>query len=323
MPMTPREVVSRTIRFQSADRLPFALTPEFGSDFAGCSMSPSPDGRPQRGVDEWGCVWENIGVCNLGEVKDFPLKNWSDWDHLTIPDIRDPKRWEKLAGARERAGDTFLLGNGISLYERVHFLRGLENTWADIYFARTELCRLIDLLVDMNLYAIEKYAAAGVDGYIWCDDWGLQDRLMIAPDLWREIWKPRYARVYQAAHQAGMLTLLHSCGDTSSILGDLIEAGLDVIQYDQQENMGVERLGREFGGRITFWCPVDIQGTMVRGSMDDIRAACGQLVRELGRPAGGFIAKWYGDPTGAGHRPEAIEAMCREFLRLSQAHRAP
>jgi hypothetical protein len=44
------------------------------------------------------------------------------------------------------------------------------------------------------------------------------------------------------------------------------------------------------------------------------------LVRTLGRPDGGFIAKWYGDPAGAGHTPEAIDAMCREFLRLSREH---
>jgi hypothetical protein len=36
---------------------------------------------------------------------------------------------------------------GISIYERVHFLRGLENTWMDIYDAPDMLCRLIDILV--------------------------------------------------------------------------------------------------------------------------------------------------------------------------------
>ena len=36
-----------------------------------------------------------------------------------------------------------------------------------------------------------------------------------------------------------MLTLLHSCGYIMDILEDLIEIGLDVIQIDQQENMGL------------------------------------------------------------------------------------
>ena len=320
MPMTPREVVRRTIRFEGADRIPYALPPKYGSDFAGVGMNPSPDARPKSGIDEWGCVWENIGVSNLGEVKRPMLTGWADWDTLTIPDIRDPKRWESLDGARERAGDKFLMAYGVSLYERVHFLRGLEDTWVDIHVNPTELGRLIDVLVDMNLFAIERYAKVGADGYMWCDDWGLQNRLMISPESWREIWRPRYARVYSAAHDAGLLTFLHSCGDITAILGDLIDIGLNVIQMDQQENMALDLLSQRFGGRITFWCPVDIQATMAHGTSDDIRAYCRSLVKTLGRPKGGFIAQWYSDPAGAGHTQEAIDAMCQEFLSLSRGH---
>ena len=320
MSMSPREVVCRAIRFEGADRIPFALAEPYASDFSDVGMNPSPDARPKRGVDEWGCVWENIGISNLGEVKEPVLKDWADLDSLNIPDIRDETRWDGLSGARGCAGDRFLMAYGISLYERVHFLRGLEDTWVDIHTAPAELGRLIDVLVDMNLYSIERYARAGADGYMWCDDWGLQNRLMISPESWREIWKPRYARVYQAAHNAGLLTFLHSCGDITTILDDFIEIGLDVIQMDQQENMGLELLGRQFGGRITFWCPVDIQATMVYGSLDDIRDYCRKLVTTLGRPKGGFIAKWYSDPAGAGHSQESIDAMCDEFVRLSKQH---
>jgi len=319
--MTSREIVARTIRFQGAARLPYALPEKYGTDFADVWMAPSPDDRPSRGRDEWGAVWENVGVCKLGEVKEYPLKDWSAFETFPIPDIHAPARWQPLAGARERAGDKFLLAAGISIYERVHFIRGLENTWADIYEAPEQLKRLIDVLVDMNLVAIEKYASAGADGYIFCDDWGLQDRLMISPEAWRQIWKPAYARIYKAAHAAGLLTFLHSCGYIVDILGDLIDVGLDVIHMDQQENMGLELLGSRFGGRITFFSCVDIQQTIAHGSLDEIRAYCRKMVQCLARPGGGFIPRWYTDPVGAGHRPEAIEAMCQEFLRLSRERR--
>ncbi len=123
--MPSREVVARTIRFQYPDRLPYDFPEKYGSDFFWVGMTPSPDARPTSGVDEWGAVWENIGVSQLGQVKDFPLKDWSDFKHLPIPDIHDPRRWASLEGVRERAGDKFILGYGISIYERVHFLRGL------------------------------------------------------------------------------------------------------------------------------------------------------------------------------------------------------
>jgi len=317
--MTAREIVRQAILFQGAGRIPRDLPEEYGSDFAWAGMSPSVDARPSHdsATDEWGAVWENIGVSDLGQVKDFPLKDWADFDKLTVPDIHDPARWQDLDGARERAGEKFLLTTGVSLYERVHFIRGLENSWADIYEHPDQLGKLIDILVEMNLVAIAKYAGAGADGYMWCDDWGLQDRMMISPDKWREIWKPRYARIYAAAHRAGLLTFLHSCGHIVDILDDLIEIGLDVIQMDQQENMGLELLGERFGGRITFWCPVDIQATMAHGTLDEIRAYCRKMAACLGRPEGGFMARWYGDPQGAGHRREAIDAMCQEFLSIT------
>ena len=321
--MTSRELVSRTIRFEGGGRLAYDLPAEYGTDFWEVNMNPSPDDRPRgRGMstDEWGAVWRNIGVTNLGEVTDFPLKDWKDLDKLNVPDISEARRWEALAGAREAAEDKFLIGSGISLYERVHFIRGLENTWVDIFEAREELCRLIDMLVEMNLYAIERYAEADADALMFCDDWGLQNRLMISPDSWRRIWRPRYERVYRAAHDHGFFTILHCCGYIVEILDDLIEVGLDVIQMDQQENMGLELLGERFGGRITFFSPVDIQTVMARGAPDEIRAYCGKMLRLLGRPGGGFIPTWYKDPAGAGHSAEAVETMCREFVRLS--HRA-
>jgi hypothetical protein len=318
--MNSRELVTRTVRFQGPERLPYDLPEPYGSDFYWVGMSPSPDDRPRSGTDEWGAVWKNLGQTNLGEVKDYPLKQWEDFPSLSIPDIQDPRRWTNLENLREKAGDKFILGNGISIYERVHFIRGLENTWMDIYDHPLELEKLIDVLVEMNLVAIERYAAAGADGLIFCDDWGLQNRLMIAPKAWRSIWKPRYARIFQAARAHGMLNFLHSCGYIVDILDDLIEIGLDAIHMDQQQNMGLELLGARFGGRLTFFAPVDIQNAMVYGTPDDIRAYCHAMDHLLGRAQGGFIPRWYSDPIGAGHRPEAIEAMCDEFVKISHAH---
>jgi hypothetical protein len=318
--MTSRERVWRTLKFEGVDRLPVDLPGKWGTDFANAGMSPSPDHRPQggNGVDEWGAVWNNIGVCKLGEVSKVPLERWEDWAKLPIPDVNDEQRWREFAGARQRAGEKFLLVHGISIYERVHFIRGLENTWADIYENPEELGRLIDVLVEMNLAAIARYATEKPDGYIFCDDWGLQNRLMISPEKWREIWKPRYARIFEAAHAAGMANFLHSCGHIVDILDDLIEIGLDAIHMDQQANMGLELLGQRFGGRLTFFSPVDIQMAMQQGEAA-IRAYARQMARHLATDCGGWIPRWYTDPTGAGHSEAAIEAMCDEFTRINDA----
>lgn len=83
--------------------------------------------------------------------------------------------------------------------------------------------------------------------------------------------------------------------------------------------MDLELLGERFSGRIAFWCPVDIQKTMARGNLNEIRAYCHRMVECLGTPEGGFIATWYGDPVGAGHTQEAIDAICSEMMEISDA----
>ncbi len=318
--MTPKEIVKRTIKFQNPERVARSTGLPLGSDFESMWMSPSVDDRPNAknglSVDEWGAVWENIGVCTLGEVKEYPLKDWENFASLNIPDIESPHRWNDLS--RQLANidkSKFIMGYGIALYERVHFIRGLENTWTDIYLEPDNLRKLIDILTDMNIKAIARYGAAGADGFMFCDDWGLQNKLMISPDKWREFWKPAYAKVYKAAHDAGMLTFLHSCGYILEIMDDLIDAGLDVIQLDQQLNMGLDKL-HQYAGKITFWCPVDIQAVMPHSSADEIRAYCHSMFRALATPHGGFIAGYYSSPVSVGHSEAAIAAMYDEYLKL-------
>ena len=317
---TPREVIHNTIAFNNPDRLGHSFPEPFGDDTCWSGFWPSPDARPNggNGVDEWGAEWQNLGVCWLGEVKKHPLLSWDDWHKISVPDIRAGNRFDNIRGARQRAGDLFLMGPGVSLYERAHYLRGLENVWADLYENPGKLGALIDIFVDQNLHIIGEYAQEEYDGFILGDDWGLQNQLMISPEKWREIWKPRYAKIFAAAHARGMKTLLHSCGHIVAILDDLIEIGLDVIQMDQQMNMGLELLSERFVGRIAFYNPVDIQAVMPRADPAEIRAYCRKMVKLLSTPRGGFIAKFYPDPKGVGHRQEAINVMCEEFLQISR-----
>jgi hypothetical protein len=279
-------------------------------------MRPDMDARPRSGIDAWGCRWENIGSSRLGEVKESPLVSWDDLGKLAVPDPSLPERWESLPQQIAVFPDRYIMAYGVSLYERSHYLRGLEQLWVDLLLDPDKVAELLDILVQLNLESVKRYAAFGVDGYFMGDDWGLQDRLMISPQLWRDVFKPCYKQIFEECHAHGMHTILHSCGYIVDILDDLIDIGLDVIQMDQQENMGLELLGNRFGGRITFWSPVDIQNTMASGDTARIRAYCHAMAAHLGRRNGGFIAKYYEDPEGVGHTPEAVAAMCDEFTRI-------
>ncbi len=316
--MTGRELVRRAVCFEGPERIPHGLPSRWKNDFFSVGVGADPDWKPKvEGEDEWGCVWEKDAEGRtMGQVVGHPLKDYAMLDDFPFPDYNKPARYERAKKSiPDNTEDKFVLaGIPFSLIHRLEYLRGHVEAWTDPYEHPAELGALLDGLADLAIDAVRIMADIGAQGIISCDDWGLQDRPMVSPDIFREFFKPRYARVYGYARERGLLTFLHSCGHIADLLDDFIETDLQVIQMDQQENMGVDNLAKRFGGRLCFWCPVDIQQTMVRGSLDDIRAYARHLIEAFGAFNGGFISKWYPSPEGAGHTEEKIDAMCEAFI---------
>jgi hypothetical protein len=316
--VTGSERVRRAVLFQGPDRIPVDLPEPFGTDFLHVGPDPDPNWRPKSpGEDEWGCIWEKDREGRtMGQVKFHPLRDYSILNDYPFPNYDLPERYERARRAIEenKEGKFVLAHIPLSFIHRLEYLRGHEEAWTDPYEHPDELEMLLDKLADIAMDSIRHFASIGAEGICSADDWGLQDRSMVSPELFRRFWKKRYAKVYGFARDLGLLTFLHSCGHISELLDDLIDAGLQVIQMDQQENMGVEELSRRFGGRICFWCPVDIQGTMVRGSVEDVRRYARRLIDAFGRFNGGFIGKWYPSPDAVGHTWEKIAVMAEEFI---------
>ena len=318
--MSGRELVTRATLFQGPDRVPRDLPDPWGCDFQHTGIGPNPAWKPSvEGEDEFGCVWKKVSVDDrtMGQVKIHPLDDYSKIDDIRYPDYTVSARYDGLKKrVGENADDRFVLtGVPISLIHRLDYLRGNRNAMSDPYRHPEELKELLGRLTDIAMDSLKVLAPLGVNGIISCDDWGLQDRSLISPAIFEEFFQPFYKRLYHQAHEYGMLTLLHSCGHISELLDGLIEAELDVIQMDQQQNMGVDYLAENFGGRICFWCPVDIQNMMVRGTLDEIRQYAKKLIESLGSFDGGFMCKWYGSPDAIGHTREKIEAMSEAFVR--------
>jgi uroporphyrinogen decarboxylase len=322
--MTSKERVLRAIEFRGPDRVPFLSPIPALSDFFFLPLYPASYWQPQPEngphinrwlyllgnwrwkeatlsrwrtwdmprEDEFGCVWLAPMPENVGEVKIHPLKNIEDIDSLKIP---DPHRSERFASferfAKMWGKDKFILGeltNGP--WERAHFLRGYAEIMEDLALRPDAVCRLLDRIVDeWHIGLIEEYARRGSDGVITPDDWGMQDRMMISPAMWRRIFKPRYARLIDAAHSRGMKFFLHSCGNVRAIIDDLVEIGLDALQKEDIESLYTRSLSESFSEQLCFLCPLDVQRTLPNVSNWGIPREVKKLIRRLSTPRGGFI----------------------------------
>ena len=151
---------------------------------------------------------------------------------------------------------------------------------------------------------LELWAKTEVDALTFMDDWGSQQALLIAPELWRELFKPFYADYIALAHAHGKYAFMHSDGWITDIIPDLIEIGLDALN-SQLFCMGVEELGSRFAGELTFWGEMDRQQLLPRATTAEIAEAAGRMRAALHR-GGGLIAQC---EFGPGARPENVYAF--------------
>jgi len=99
----------------------------------------------------------------------------------------------------------------------------------------------------------------------------------------------RFDSAVERVRSGGAHVWMHLCGNITAILPDLIEIGLNVLNPVQPQAMDVRELSREFGGKVCFNGGVDVQGTLVRGTPEDVKREVHELVSLFGKFNGGYI----------------------------------
>jgi uroporphyrinogen decarboxylase len=290
--MKRKEVVKRAVEMMNPPRVPilFFNKDTEKSDIKLVGYETAAD-FPYKGtnISEWGFEWQRLDD-TMGQPKNHPIRTWRDFETYIPPDPDAPGRFEHLPDEIARNKDRYILASlGITGFNMVTFIRGFENTLEDLYLDRENIEKLIDMVFSFEKGIIRHYGRCEIDGISFGDDWGTQNSLMISPSLWRRIFKPRYKEQFELVHSYGKHVYFHCCGNIMEIIPDLIEIGVDILNLNQPDLFGVERLGREFGGKICFNCPVDHQTVAIRGTRDEIFDYVRRLNHHLGRFQGGFI----------------------------------
>ncbi len=197
------------------------------------------------------------------------------------------------------------------------YLRKMEVYLQDLLLERDRIDQLHERVTSLLERMVDRYAESGVDGIFFCEDWGTQERLLVSPALWREVFKPLYRRLCRRIHDRGKHVFMHSCGLISDIIDELAECGVDVLQLDQPGLYGLEQLADRLRGLgLCLYAPVDIQRVLPTGNRQLIEAEAARMIRLFGAPRGGFIARQYGDLHGIGVDPAWDRWAYDAFVRL-------
>ncbi|MBI3920824.1 MAG: uroporphyrinogen-III decarboxylase-like protein, partial [Armatimonadetes bacterium] len=196
---------------------------------------------------------------------------------------------------------------GFSLFERAWTLRGMENLFYDMVEAPTFAEELFDAICDYNVSLVKKALQYDIDAVHFGDDWGSQRGLLMSPKSWQRFIKPRLARMYGAAKEAGKFVTIHSCGKVQELFPQLVDLGLDCFNPFQPEVMDPYEMKRQHGDRLSFWGGVSTQQLLPYGTPEEVRAEVRRLIKEVGRDGGYILAPAHGIPGDA--KPENIMAL--------------
>jgi uroporphyrinogen decarboxylase len=262
--------------------------------------------------DDWGCVWRNAQDGVIGQVVGHPLADWSALKDLVPPDPLKQVDWLELKAAAEteRKAGRPVVGTPESFshggfFDRLQFLRGLENLFIDMMEGAPQLDLLIEMVLDYNMKYIRKYLELEPD-ILWLHgDIGTQNGLMLSMELFRRYLKPSYKKMFQACRSAGCHVWYSSDGNIMEAVPDLVECGVSVHDPQVRANT-IEGIRNVYKGKLCALVDLDEQ-MLPLCSPGEIRDQMRQIVEELGDPRGGLMI--FAAPS-VDVPPANLEAIC-------------
>jgi uroporphyrinogen decarboxylase len=218
------------------------------------------------------------------------LEAWS------CPDPRAPGRFDAAKRDIDRFGrDFFVIGDvELSLFELAWHLVGMEKYLMDFAMEEPWIEKLNDRVEEWTTSLALQLVALGVDAIWLGEDLGTQTSMLISPDMWRERFKPRYARLISRLKRADpeLLVAFHSDGAVAPLIDDFIELGVDIYNPVQPNVPGSdpEELQAKYGGRIHFFGGIDQQSLLPSGDVEAIRREVAARARILGANGGYLMA---------------------------------
>ena len=229
-------------------------------------------GYPMKPGDSAVDAWGVTHVFEPGTPGPFPvhddehkvLKDITCWrDVVKAPALDHPEEmWaamkEKFVDGIDRSEQLATIFYPVGLFERTHYLMGIEECLMNLLEEPEEMHALLDYLTDWEVgYAERVCEHYHPEALFHHDDWGTQKSSFMSPAMFEEFFVPHYKRIYDTYRKHGVKVIIHhSDSYAANLVPYMIEMGIDVWQGCLTTN-NIPELIREYGGRIAFMGGVD------------------------------------------------------------------
>ncbi|MCM8818839.1 MAG: hypothetical protein NC915_05135 [Candidatus Omnitrophica bacterium] len=211
---------------------------------------------------------------SLKDIEKFPFPEPEDFN------FGDMK--EKVEKAHKEG--KVIVGYIGHIYEVSWQVRGYEQFLIDMIENPSWCEYILDKFTEINIKKAKLLAEAGVDYILTGDDVANQKNLMFSNQMWRKFIKSRWQKVYETAKsiEPDIQIWYHSDGNIESIIGELIDIGVTILNPLQPECLDIYKLKKEYGKYIVFDGTIGTQTTMPFATPEQIKNLIKERKEKLG-----------------------------------------
>lgn len=224
-----------------------------------------------------------------------PITSMEDLKNYTWPDPADPELIDPIKSLLEEYQDDYFIIVDLSstLIEAAYaHIVGTQNFFLMLFDQPELIDGVLDGLTEYYTELGKNVIDLGIDMIRVGDDIGAQQSMMISPDQWRQLAKPRFQYMFDEYRKSNedIFIKLHSCGDYSPIIGDMIELGVHLSGLMQPTggNKNQVELKKKYGDEIAFIGGFDVQRLLPRGQVEQVRNGVCEVMKNLAS-GGGYI----------------------------------
>jgi uroporphyrinogen decarboxylase len=168
-------------------------------------------------------------------------------------------------------------------------LMGIENFAYQLADDPEFVGALVDQIGANQMAVLEMLLQYGCVGAIWLpDDLAYNSGPMVSPRVLQKYIYPWYRRMVARCRQAGIPVGLHSDGDLTRLLPDLVACGFDGIHPIEPPVNDIFAIKDKWGGSIALAGNIDLKQTLCTGSPETVAAEVRDKAARLA-PGGGWL----------------------------------
>jgi len=218
-----------------------------------------------------------------------PITTWQEFEAYPWPDITRAST-ASLEWVSEHLPEDMCIIGGLTGHfcEDLTWLMGYETLCYALYDQRDLVQAIADRLVEMFRAIAERLLTFERVKMLWgTDDMGFRSGTLLSPNDLRAFVLPGHRLLAQMSHAAGRLYLLHSCGNLSAIMEDLITGvGIDAKHSFEDTIEDVTEAKRRYGDRIALLGGIDVD-FLCRASEAQVRERVRKTL-DACLPGGGY-----------------------------------